>query len=128
MYTAGPDGHLGGVDDVKIHAALSYNSTNGRLTVRGAVPANVGYRVARCGQPVQKSDGFQLDGEFNGANALSGNGIAGGIYEFQVKNDRSTTPTVRMYTSAGAISILLRGDLEPNTVNDFLKYVERQPV
>src|SRR5262249_7503594 len=106
MYTAGTDGHLGTTDDVKIHAALSYNRTNGRITVGGNVPANGGYRVRVVASRFTASSGtFQLDGEFNGANAQSGNGVAGGIYEFQVKNDRSTTPTVRMYTSAGAIAI-----------------------
>jgi peptidyl-prolyl cis-trans isomerase A (cyclophilin A) len=65
---------------------------------------------------------FHLDGEFNGYNIQSGNGVDGGNYEFQVKNDKSETPLVRMYTSEGLITLRMRGDLAPNTFRNFMNY------
>jgi cyclophilin family peptidyl-prolyl cis-trans isomerase len=44
----------------------------------------------------------------------------------QVKNDKSTTPTVRMSTSAGTINLKMRGDVAPKSVANFMKYANAQ--
>ncbi|CAN5711969.1 hypothetical protein BH09PLA1_BH09PLA1_03390 [soil metagenome] len=123
MYEAGPDGILANADDVRVAASIRYRSDNGRLLIRGVVPAGNGYRIKIVGSRLTSENGaFHLDGEFNGDNVASGNGVDGGNYEFQVKNDKSSTPLLRMYSSEGLITLRMRADVAPNTVRNFLTY------
>jgi cyclophilin family peptidyl-prolyl cis-trans isomerase len=121
MYEAGPDGRLATADDVRIDASIRYTTTNERLLVRAPVTAGNGYRVKIVSSRIDVPGDFALDGEFNGTFP-SGDGVAGGNFECQVKNIKTSTPTVRMYTDAGQIMLKLRGDLVGNTVNNFLRY------
>ncbi len=121
MYEAGNDGHLGTADDLRISPSIRYTASNGRLLVRANVPAGIGYRIKIVSSRVSTVNGGVIDGDFK-SNGTSGNGTAGGNYEMQVKNIKTSTPTVRMSTSAGAISLQLRGDLVAATVNNFLSY------
>jgi cyclophilin family peptidyl-prolyl cis-trans isomerase len=121
MYEAGPDGHLGNADDVRVAASIRYTPSNGRILVRGPVAAGHGYRVKLVGSRLTTTTGDPLDGEFNGAFP-SGNGVAGGNFEFQVKNDKSTTPTVRMSTNEGTINLKMRADVAPKSVKNFMAY------
>jgi cyclophilin family peptidyl-prolyl cis-trans isomerase len=122
MYEAGPDGLLGNADDTRVAANVRYTPNNGRVLIRGVVPAGNGYRVKVVATRFRNLDGGILDGEFNGAIVRSGNGVAGGNFEFQVKNDKSTTPQVRMYTRQGLITLRMRGDIAPRTVRNFMSY------
>jgi len=121
MYGAGPDGHLGNADDVRVAASIRYTPSNQRLLVRGPVEAGTGYRVKIVASRISVPAPFGFDGDFNGTFP-SGNGVPGGNFEFQVKNDKSTTPTVRMSTSAGTINLKMRADVAPKSVANFMKY------
>jgi cyclophilin family peptidyl-prolyl cis-trans isomerase len=121
MYEAGPNGHLGDADDVRVAASVRYTPSNQRVLVRGPVTAGNGYRVKIVSSRISVPDPFGFDGEFNGTFP-SGNGTAGGNFEFQVKNDKSTTPTVRMSTSAGTINLKMRADVAPKSVKNFMAY------
>ena len=122
MYTAGPDGVLGNRDDTRVVTQLNYQPTGSRIVIRSELPAGTGYRVklvsARMGTP----DGHaMIDGDFNGTFP-SGDDRAGGNFEFQVKNDKGKTPLVRLSTAEGALTLIMRGDVAPRTVNNFLTY------
>jgi cyclophilin family peptidyl-prolyl cis-trans isomerase len=122
MYTAGPDNILGNADDTRVTTQLNYQSSSNRIVIRAALPAGTGYRVKLVSSRMQTADGHAfLDGEFRGAFP-SGNGIEGGNFEFQVKNDRSANPLVRMSTTAGVMTLRMRGDVAPKTVNNWLTY------
>jgi peptidyl-prolyl cis-trans isomerase A (cyclophilin A) len=122
MYTAGPDNVLGTRDDTRVTTQLNYQPTGARVVIRSELPAGTGYRVKLVSARIGSADGHEkLDGEFNGSYP-SGNGVAGGNFEFQVKNDKTKTPLVRMSTEEGAVTLLLRGDAAPQTVNNFLGY------
>ena len=117
MYTAGPDNVLGTRDDTRVTTQLNYQPTGARVVIRSELPAGTGYRVKLVSARIGSADGHEkLDGEFNGSYP-SGNGVVGGNFEFQVKNDKTKTPLVRMSTEEGAVTLLLRGDAAPQTVN-----------
>jgi cyclophilin family peptidyl-prolyl cis-trans isomerase len=123
MYTAGADNVLGTRDDARVTTQLNYQPTGARIVIRSELPAGTGYRVKLVSARIGTADGHaKLDGEFNG-NYPSGNGAEGGNFEFQVKNDKSRTPLVRMSTDEGALTLLMRGDAAPRTVSNFLSYV-----
>lgn len=121
MYEAGPDGILANADDFRVAATVRFTPSNGRLLIRGPVTAGNGYRIKIVSSRVFGGAGFSFDGNFNGTFP-SGDGAAGGNFEMQVKNDRSSTPFVRMYTTQGLITLRMRGDLAPNTFRNFLSY------
>jgi cyclophilin family peptidyl-prolyl cis-trans isomerase len=122
MYLAGPDGHVGTADDQRAVASIRFTPSNQRLLVRGHdIPAGNGYRIKVVSSRIPYASGFRMDGEFSGTFP-TGNGVAGGNFEFQVKNDRSSTPRVRMSTSDGVMTLRMRGDVAPATVSNFLTY------
>ncbi len=122
MYTAGPDNVLGNADDTRVTTQLNYQPTGARMVIRSNLAAGTGYRIKLVSGRIGTADGHSLlDGEFNGAFP-SGNNLAGGNFEFQVKNDKGNTPLVRMSTSEGAITLRMRRDVAPRTVNNFLTY------
>lgn len=128
MYTGGPDGIVGNADDTRVTTALNYQSSSNRIVIRSTLPANTGYRVKLVSTRIETVDGdVHLDGEFNGhfpsGNGLSGGqGVSGGNFEFQTKNDKSTTPLQRLSTSAGVMTLRMRKDVAPKTVNNFFAY------
>jgi peptidyl-prolyl cis-trans isomerase A (cyclophilin A) len=120
MYNAGPDNKIDTADDVQVAIQVHYNTTNNRITIVGTVPANEAYRVKLVASRILDSHNAPIDGDFGGAFP-SGNGKAGGNFEFQVKNDTSATPSVRMLTTAGTITLSVLTKLSVTTKN-FLRY------
>ena len=121
-YTQGPDNILGTADDVRVPASVSYDVNNFRITVRATVAAGTGYRVGIDAKVVTSvGDVRRLDGEYLGTFP-TGNGVPGGNFAVLTKNDKSTTPTVRMSTSSGVITMKMRGDKAPASVTNFLTY------
>jgi cyclophilin family peptidyl-prolyl cis-trans isomerase len=121
VYTAGPDRSLGTADDVHVGASVRFTPSNQKLTVQARLPAGTGYRVKIVASRIPVAPGFRLDGEFNGTFP-SGNGVAGGNFEFQTKNDNSNTPRMKFSTSAGSMTIRMRKDVAPKTVSNFFRY------
>ena len=70
---------------------------------------------------ISSLDGRHLDGDFTGT-LPSGDGHPGGNFSFQVKNDKSKTPTVRMSTTEGVMNIQMDETNTPLTVDNFLNY------
>jgi cyclophilin family peptidyl-prolyl cis-trans isomerase len=128
MYTGGPDGIVGNGDDTRVTTALNYQSSSNRIVIRSTLPAGTGYRIKLVSTRIETPDGdVHLDGEFNGSfpsgNGLSGGqGVSGGNFEFQTKNDKTSTPLLRMSTSAGVLTLRMRKDVAPKTVNNFFTY------
>jgi cyclophilin family peptidyl-prolyl cis-trans isomerase len=120
MYTAGPDKKLDTADDVRVIAGVHYNTSNNRITIVGNTAANTAYRVKLVATRMRDKTATPIDGDFTGTFP-SGNHKAGGNFEFQVQNDTSTTPAVRMITSAGTITVNVLSKLSVTTKN-FLKY------
>ncbi|MGH7178011.1 MAG: peptidylprolyl isomerase [Tepidisphaeraceae bacterium] len=121
VYAPGPDKHVGTPDDVRVSATIKYTQETQKLYINAKIPADAGYRVKLVASRISPEPGFKLDGEFNGTFP-SGDDVAGGNFEFQTKNDTSSTPRVRMLTNQGSILMRLRKDRAPNTVNNFLNY------
>jgi cyclophilin family peptidyl-prolyl cis-trans isomerase len=130
MYTAGNDGILANSDDQRVTTQLNYQSTGNRIIIRSTVPADTGYRIKLVSTRIETEDGdVHLDGEFSGTfpsgNDLSGGqGVSGGNFEFQTKNDRSSRPLMRWSTSAGVITTRMLKDIAPKTVSNFRQYAD----
>ncbi len=121
VYTAGADKILGNADDTRVPASVRWTASNKRITIRAQVAANTGYRVKLAASRLRDNAGVAIDGEFNG-KFPSGNGKAGGNFEFQTKNDRSDTPIGRMSTVAGTIALKMFRKQKPISVANFLSY------
>jgi len=122
VFSAGPDGIIGNADDVKLSASVSWNGDAKRITIRThGLSAGEGYRIKLNATKIVNTAGQHLDGEFSGT-FVSGNGVQGGNFECQFKNDKSKTPSARMSTSDGVITLKLRKDVAPKTVANFLSY------
>ena len=121
LFTAGANGIIGDSDDVRQPSQVIYTPANGRITIKGKLAANAGYRVRIQSLLVTSLDGRHLDGEFTGSFP-SGDGHPGGNFSFQVKNDKSASPTARIYTTDGIMTIKLRKDVAPGLVANFLDY------
>ena len=122
---------LGDSDDVRATTQLNYVAAANRMVIRANLPPNTAYRVKLNSTRIETPDGdVHLDGEFNGTfpsgNGLSGGqGVSGGSFEFQVKNDLTNTPIVRMSTSEGVMSLRMRRDAAPLTVANFVNLARR---
>jgi cyclophilin family peptidyl-prolyl cis-trans isomerase len=121
LFTAGADGIIGNGDDVRQPSQVLYNVNTARITIKGKLAADAGYRVRLQSLLITSLDGRHLDGEFNGAFP-SGDGHPGGNFAFQVKNDKTKTPSARISTTDGIITVKLREDVAPKTVANFLDY------
>jgi cyclophilin family peptidyl-prolyl cis-trans isomerase len=121
VYTAGPDKRLATADDTRVPASVRWTASSKRITIRAQVAANTGYRVKLAAARLKDVSGVSIDGEFNG-RFPSGNGVAGGNFEFQTKNDTSDTPIVRMSTVAGTIALKMFRKAKPISVANFLSY------
>jgi cyclophilin family peptidyl-prolyl cis-trans isomerase len=84
-----------------------------------ALALNQAYRVRLNGAVIKDANGNFLDGEFNGMEALSGNGHAGGNFDIVAKP--ATKAKVRFTTIAGFINVGLYNNT-PNTKTNFLHY------
>lgn len=122
LFTVGADGVIGDTDDVRQPSQVVFNSTTGKITIKGKLSANAGYRVRLQSALISSLDGRHLDGEYTGT-LPSGDGHPGGNFSFQVKNDKSATPTVRMSTSQGTIDLTLLKGAAPKNVANFESYL-----
>lgn len=127
LYTAGPDGKLFTNDDKRETVRFTYSVNKKRITITGKLPKDTPYRVKLDGKTRIRSEasGTLLDGDFNGAGKTSGDGKAGGNFEFQVSRDRSSTPQVKLRTNNGDIIVKVRADVAPNSANQFLGMVNK---
>jgi cyclophilin family peptidyl-prolyl cis-trans isomerase len=122
VHTEGPDHILGNADDVKAVAPVSWNSEGRKISIKTrGLSAGTGYRVKLVATKLFAPDGTRLDGEFSG-KLPSGNGNAGGNFEFQTKNDKSVAPLVRMSTNHGILTIKMFRDAAPISVDNFFNY------
>ncbi len=121
LFAAGADGITGTIDDVREPFQAIFTPANDRITIKGNLPANTGYRVRIHSTMVQSLDGRALDGEYTGTFP-SGDGRPGGNFAFAVKNDKSASPVARLSTSLGTVNIVLDETHAPKTVQNFLQY------
>jgi cyclophilin family peptidyl-prolyl cis-trans isomerase len=131
MYTGGPDGIVGNQDDTRVTTMLNWQPTGNRIVIRAVdVPADTGYRVKLVSTRMETPDGdVHLDGEFTGTfpsgdGNSGGQGVSGGNFEFQVKNDFSATPISRWSTSEGVMNVRLLRDTTPRTFSNFRRYMD----
>jgi cyclophilin family peptidyl-prolyl cis-trans isomerase len=122
LFTVGADGVIGDADDVRQPSQVVYNPATGKITIKGKLAADAGYRVRLQSSLIASLDGRHLDGEYTGT-LPSGDGHPGGNFSFQVKNDKSNAPTARMSTSEGTIDLTLLKDKAPLNVANFESYV-----
>ncbi len=121
LFTVGADGVIGDTDDVRQPSQVIYTPASGKITIKGKLAAGAGYRVRLQSALITSLDGRHLDGDFTGT-LPSGDGHPGGNFSFQVKNDKSKTPTVRMSTTEGVMNIQMDETNTPLTVDNFLNY------
>ncbi len=119
VFLAGADGLLGTDDDQQVFAVIT-NPSSEQILIRAQVPTDARYRVFLDSSIIRDSDGRALDGEFNGANSPSGDGVAGGDFDAFVR--RAVRTIVRFTTTVGTIDVELFGDRTPLTVANFLGY------
>jgi cyclophilin family peptidyl-prolyl cis-trans isomerase len=121
MYSPGPDGILGTDDDTRVPASVRWTDVGNRITIEGQIAADTPYRVKLVATRIRDDDGTPIDGDFVGAFP-SGNHHAGGNFEFAATPDTGSTPTVRMSTTAGVITLSLLRSQKPISVANFLSY------
>jgi cyclophilin family peptidyl-prolyl cis-trans isomerase len=123
VHHAGDDGTVLTSDDVKLEAKVSYIARSKLIYVRAfKLKPDRTYRIVLNGKLITSTDGFRLDGEFNGANVTSGNGVRGGDYIVASVSDRSRRPVARFYTSYGNLDTILFKTNTVQTVANFLHY------
>jgi peptidyl-prolyl cis-trans isomerase A (cyclophilin A) len=129
LFTPGADKVFGTIDDVKVTSKVSYSSSKKTVIINAQVPTDVSYRVKLYSSIIKDVDGLAIDGEFK-SGGKSGNGTAGGNYQFRVKRDTGATPIAHFLGNIGNIDVrLFRGASSysnvatPGTVANFLKYV-----
>lgn len=120
VFRAGQDGLLGTEDDELVNRTVSLENDD-TIVVDADVEANERYRVVVL-DAVRDRDGNFLDGEFNGADTASGDGEAGGSYEFFARS--SIAPIARMITTGGTIYLRLFVDETPLTAQNFMDYAD----
>lgn len=120
ILTAGADGVFKTADDVKQAATVKYRAAKNEILIRANLPADTPYRVLVKGNQVKSVDGVALDGEFNGQNVLSGNGKAGGRFQFRTANRAIKTAIFQF--AQGDIRVNLFTAETPGTVSNFFNY------
>lgn len=119
FFTAGADGAIGTSDDIR-KTDITVKVTGTRITVRGNTDPNAAYRVRLESTLIADAvNGKLLDGEFSGTFP-TGNGKSEGNFNFMAKRDRSATPTFRMNTTTGTITLRLRKDVAPVSASAFI--------
>lgn len=126
VYTAGADGKLYTSDDQRESVGFTYSKGKKLLRIVANLAPNTPYRLKLDGKTRirKEDDGSLLDGDFVAGNRASGDGVAGGNYEMQVKPDTSATKSAVIHFNAGDVVIQLRGDKVPTTVNNFITYLD----
>ena len=121
MYTAGPDGKLFTSDDKKENPRVTYSTNKKQMTIKGNLPPNTPYRIKLDGKTRIRSaaTGQLMDGNFNDAYHASGDGKAGGNFEFSTNANTSKTRSIKMRTNYGDIIIRLREDVAPVSAGKF---------
>ncbi|MCB9847648.1 MAG: peptidylprolyl isomerase [Phycisphaeraceae bacterium] len=120
VFTAGADNLFGTFDDVIEASGASYNINTGRITILTVLDPDTRYGVRVDSSIVRGTNGFLLDGEFNGAGMPTGDGLSGGDLLFYTKT--ATTKVARYTTNLGDIDIALFTQETPITVANFLNY------
>jgi cyclophilin family peptidyl-prolyl cis-trans isomerase len=120
IFTAGEDGLLGTIDDVDTGASVVYDDSSDEITVKSGLDADTRYMLHIDSSMVVGTNGRLLDGEFNGADQPSGDGVEGGDYE--VFSRTPTTMIARFVTTSGTIDVELFQEDAPITVENFLAY------
>jgi cyclophilin family peptidyl-prolyl cis-trans isomerase len=122
VFTAGDDKKFGTDDDKRERIKLSVGSKRLTITARN-IEADTRYRVWLRANLIKDADGNVLDGEFNGEDETSGNGTAGGNYEFEARV--ASTSIARFTTDLGPIHVELLEEDAPITVANFLSYANK---
>ncbi len=120
VFTAGADNLFGTFDDVVLDSTFTYNQSTGLLRIDGNVDADTRYGVRLDASIIRGENGFLLDGEFNGADMPTGDGLSGGDMLFYTKT--AATQIARIATVLGNIDIELFTAETPLSVMNFLNY------
>lgn len=120
LFTAGNDGLLGTADDQLVIRTVRYSGDDRTIQIQSSLEADTPYRVRLNGSVIRGTNGMLLDGEFNGADVASGDGVQGGDYEFFTR--RAVVPIARFSTISGLIDVELFDNQTPLTVANFLAY------
>lgn len=123
-YTAGADGLFNTADDVRVPLTVSYSATKKTVTTlpvsTSTWTTGQGFRLKLTASAIKSTDGISLDGEFNGETTRSGNGTAGGDFQFITR--ATDYPIATFRTIAGNINVRFFSDVAPKTVENFLYY------
>jgi cyclophilin family peptidyl-prolyl cis-trans isomerase len=103
---------------VRQPVTVRYRAGTNRLVAKAALPAETPYMVKAKAKFITADDGTPLDGEFNGASAISGNGTAGGAYIFQTSDPGAGHQLAIFYTTAGKMKVRLFDQDTTLTVKD----------
>lgn len=121
IITAGVDGKFSTSDDVRVVSTIAYRK--GKLTLTAALPANTYYRIYLDGNVIRGTTGLLLDGSFNGAGVITGNGRQGGSLDIRTVWPARTV--ARFSTVSGNLDVRLFGKNAPVTVSNFLSYANK---
>lgn len=124
LFTAGADNLLGTADDIAQSRDISYDPKTFKITITADLPANTRYRLVLDGSEIRGVDGKYLDGEFNGVNVRSGDGVEGGDFQIYTRMPVADE-IVRFASRFGFIDIRLLRSGAPLTVQNFLNYANR---
>ena len=123
LATVGPDLKFATSDDVHIVGRVRWVGGSHRITFKtDQLGANTTYSVKLSAKLIKNGAGEKLDGEFNGAGVISGDGVAAGDFYCQAKKDKGINPVARFTTSVGAMNVKLFRDKTPITVANFEAY------
>ncbi len=121
VFIAGNDKLLGTADDTGVSVTdVTYDRPTKTIRLLAPVAANTRYRVVLDASRIKSDSGVSLDGEFTGANTVSGDGVAGGDLVFFTR--APSAQVARVTTFAGIIDIDLLADRAPITVANYLSY------
>lgn len=121
VFTSGNDRLLDTADDTPVSVTeISYDIATKTIRLLAPVTANARYKVVLNASLIKDGRGRMLDGEFNGANTISGDGVAGGDLVFFTR--APAAQVARVTTFAGVIDIDLLADRAPISVANFLSY------
>ncbi|HVT90819.1 MAG TPA: peptidylprolyl isomerase [Tepidisphaeraceae bacterium] len=121
----GADGQINTADDAALTISMELSADGKTLIATAPVAADANYRVKLSGSIIKGINGINLDGEFN-ASGNSGNGVAGGDFQFRAKRSTGITthPLAIIRTTEGDMLVQLRADAAPNTVANFKHYAD----